>query len=1448
MEGGDISMSSIDERVVALKFKAEGFQDTAQKALGVLDRLKSALHLPGASKGLEDVTAAAKNVNLGTIAQGVENISQKFGALSVIGITALSKIASKAIDVGTSLVKSLTIDPISDGFSDYNAKLTSVKTIMNATGASLQTVNGYFTQLDTYADKTVYNLTDMTGAFAKFTNAGVGMDKSVPAIKGIANMVALAGQGADAASIAMYNLSQSISGGFLTTTDYKSLNLANVATSEWKQQMIDGAVAAGKLKKSASGAYTIAGSTSKKAYDSSSLFNEALSEGWASADVLLKVLGDYGDETTAIGKKALGAAQDVKSLPMMMDTLKASVGTGWTDTFESLLGNVDESTQLFTGLTNTIQGVLDSSSKARNGMLKDWKALGGRTVLIDGFKMAYQALGAVVTPIKKAFQEVFPQTTGKQLLDLSVKFREFTRGLTNVRKSAGPIQAIFKAVFTLFKIGLSIVAGFVRLWTSLFSVFATGAGTSTSLLGIIAELIQKFGDWVIKGQYVEKFFDRLIHVRTQILQPIVNAVVLLIDAFVALKNGGMDAFAAKLGTAFNGLRPILDAIINKYKAMATTGIKAFSYLQEVFGKFKNPFENLFGGKDGGDAAGTGKVAESLNKVKEALNGVLPPAEKAKAVWQESLATLKEFGKGMEPIVPQVKAFFASLKQRFTDFINNLTPNDALALLNTGFFIAFYSMFRKFISGTKELVASAKGVFDNAGGVLEQVEKNLKTMQQSVKADIILKIAGSLLVLAAACFILAKIDPKKLGVALGAIGILLGELIGALVILEKYTSAKGAIKMGLLSVAILALGISLLAMAAAVAIFGNMDPSTLQKGLLSIAVTLGIITGAALLLEKSGGEKALLRASISIGILSIGLLAFAGVLRIFAAIDTATLVNGGWKIAAVMVGIALAMQLMPKTMLANAAGLVLVSIAMAAMAGVLTLFALMDTGSIIKSLLVLAGTLGIMAAAMKVMEGTVKGSLALLIMVAALGLLVPIIAALGNLPVQVLVTAFIALAVGFGLLAAAGYLLGPMVPVLMGLAGAIALMGVAALAAGAGMLLFSIGLASVAVSGVAGAAALGAVIVTVAQSFPLLMQQVGLGLIAFAKVITEAGPVLLAALTVVFNALLLAIANVTPQFASTLLVLIVALLTVLVQAVPKMVNAGIAILLGILNGIKRNVGQIVALGIDIIVKFLNEITKGIPKLAKAARDLITAFIREIGLTLGPIAQSAADLIIRFINACTDAIDRNSNSIGAAGGRMGVALIKGMVSGIAGGIGAVTTAAKNMAQTAFDAAKDFLKINSPSKLFRDKIGSAIPEGTAVGIDQNTYMVTDSIDSMGNSAVDQMKKTISLISGAFDGDMNLNPTISPILDLSSVTDGARKMGNLLTYPPVEVGATLSVANGLSAADAEARSALSAVTSSGESKSLTFIQNNTSPKALSEVEIYRQTKNQLSVAKEAI
>lgn len=357
---------TIDEKVVEMRFDNKHFESNVQTTMSTLDKLKAKLNLTGASKGLENVSTAAKKVNMDGLVSGLNTVHSKFSALEVIGVGALLNIGNAAANAGKRLVSSLSgIQAAMSGFNEYSMTMNTVQTLVNSTGKSIKEVEGQLKELDEYADKTVYSTADMFNNIYKFTNAGIDLDTAKTAMIGIANATAYAGQGAQQASIAYYNLAQSMSMGYLTTIDYKSLNLANIATKEFKQRMADAAVAAGTLKKVGDDLYN----TGKKEYSLQALFTEGLKDQWATTNVMMDVFKQYGSQETEIGKKAWAAAQEVKTFGMMMESLQAQAGTGWKDTWQILFGSLDEAKRMWTGLANFIGKIIDGVSKWRNTIL-----------------------------------------------------------------------------------------------------------------------------------------------------------------------------------------------------------------------------------------------------------------------------------------------------------------------------------------------------------------------------------------------------------------------------------------------------------------------------------------------------------------------------------------------------------------------------------------------------------------------------------------------------------------------------------------------------------------------------------------------------------------------------------------------------------------------------------------------------------------------------------------------------------------------------------------------------------------------------------------------------------------------------------------------------------------------------------------------------------------------
>lgn len=356
----------IDQKVVEMQFDNRHFERNVATSMSTLEKLKQSLKLPDASKSLDGINKAAKNVNLSGIGNAVDTVQTKFSALQIAGVTALANITNSAVNYGKRIVKSLTIDPVTTGFQEYELKMGSIQTIMAGTGESLDRVNQKLNELNKYSDDTIYSFKDMTDNIGKFTNAGVGLDDAVDAIKGISNVAAISGASANEASRAMYNFSQALSAGYVQLIDWKSIELANMGTAEFRQQLIDAAVATGQLTEKSEGLYkTLEGN--EVTVES---FRNTLQDKWLTSDVLIKTLKNYADGTTEIGEKATKAATEVKTFSMMMDTLKESVQSGWAQTWEILVGDFEEAKSLFTTMSNFLGGIIDKMSSARNDILK----------------------------------------------------------------------------------------------------------------------------------------------------------------------------------------------------------------------------------------------------------------------------------------------------------------------------------------------------------------------------------------------------------------------------------------------------------------------------------------------------------------------------------------------------------------------------------------------------------------------------------------------------------------------------------------------------------------------------------------------------------------------------------------------------------------------------------------------------------------------------------------------------------------------------------------------------------------------------------------------------------------------------------------------------------------------------------------------------------------------
>ena len=384
----------VDSRVVEMRFDNANFEKNTKQTISTIDRLMEKLQFKGAEKGFEKLDAAAENVDFATMQTSLDRLESKFSNLNIVATTALVNITNKFVDAGEKLVKSLSIDQVASGWDKYTEKTSNVQTIMNATGKSIDQVNGYLNKLMWYSDETSYSFSEMTSALSQMTAAGGNIDKMIPMIMGIANATADAGKTGFAFQSTIRNLTQSYSAGHLQLQDWKSLNLMGTATKALKQELIDTAVELGTLKKGEVTIGTFESSLSKKwantkvmekTFEKYASMMEAAYEmtqknkGMTSSEALEKLSGQYGE----LAERAALAAQQATSFGQAIDSTKDAVSSKWMAVFETFFGNKEEATETWTELSDRLYDIFVPSIDGLNERLKDglnsgWAQLQGR--------------------------------------------------------------------------------------------------------------------------------------------------------------------------------------------------------------------------------------------------------------------------------------------------------------------------------------------------------------------------------------------------------------------------------------------------------------------------------------------------------------------------------------------------------------------------------------------------------------------------------------------------------------------------------------------------------------------------------------------------------------------------------------------------------------------------------------------------------------------------------------------------------------------------------------------------------------------------------------------------------------------------------------------------------------------------------------------------------------
>lgn len=1235
-------MASVDDKIVSIKFDNDAFQKKVADTIASLDKLRASLDFANSTRGMNELNAAAKSFDMSHIGTHIEGISAKFLALGTVAVTVLANIASKAVQVGTQMASAFTFSPIVDGFREFETNMNSIQTILantHSAGTSLDQVNAALQQLNEYSDKTIYNFSQMARNIGTFTAAGVDLDTSVGAIKGIANLAAVSGSSAEQASSVMYQLSQALATGTVRLIDWNSVAAAGIGGEVFKSALFEAGKALGKITDSP------VGQTFQQWEDAGHSFRDSLQEGWLTSEVLTTALqGFTGDLTEAqllsmgytaeqaagileMGRIATAAATEVKTFTQLLGTVKESIATGWADSFRLIIGNFDEAKTLFTGINAAIGGFVQKSADARNDMLSTWRFFGGREKLIEGLKDAFSALANVLRPVRDAFQKIFPPATALTLITLTQKFAEFTEKLQFLTFIYMPrIEKVFRGFFAVLDIGWEIIKNVARVIGTVFGALAGAAGGP--VVGFIENLAVKFLELhkvLVTSGGIEKFFDGIL-----------GAIQRPIQYLIAFRDAIVDIFTSGTGA------DVVESAV-------------------------------------------GRVSDRFSMFGEII-------EKVSGIWHAYIERVQAVLGVLDQVWDAIASWFSDLGHRIAETFSAGDFDEAVDLVNVGLLGGILLALRRFLSGGINIDFGG-GIMESIRGTLEGLTDTLSAMQAQLRSRTLINIAIAVALLAASVTVLSLIDSAALTRALTAMAIGFGQLMAAMALLSISGMGRTSLRITALAASMILLATAAGILSIAVTNLSQLSWGELARGLTGVTVALTALTASTRLLTED--TDGLIRAGIAMIAMSVGLIVLSIAVKKFAElsweemaqglvgvagglgamvaalklIPTAELAVTGFDIllisAALVVlsyavkqfaemswaemgqgllgvagglaAIVLAMRLMPTAELAvSAVGIVLISGAMYIMAKAVQEMSKIPFGDMVKGIAGLAATMLILAVAMHFMEDALPGAAALIVISGALLVLVHVIKELAGLSLAELAMGIGAIAAVLLVLAAAALLMTPLLGSLLGLGAALTLIGLGFALFGAGAFLVAKAFEALAAAGEAGVAVLISILTTLAQALPEIIATLVVALFEAGQEILEAAPLLLDAFKVLLIKILDTIIEVVPKIGEAIGAVVVEGLARIRMLFPQVVATGLAMILALLTGIRNNIHRIVTTATQMISEFARGLQDNMPVLVNAGIMIITSFLNALASQAEMVVVAGLNLLTSLISGIADNI--------------------------------------------------------------------------------------------------------------------------------------------------------------------------------------------------------------------
>lgn len=1419
----------VDERVVEMRFNNAQFESKVQQTMKTLTAFDKKLKLDGAEKGLEKISGVAEKMNFTKLESAIENLGSKFSAMEVIGVSALARITSQAVDAGERLVKSLSLDQVTAGWNKYAQKTASVQTIMNATGKSITKVNSYLDKLMWYSDETSYGFTDMTQSLGQLTAAGGDIDKMIPMIMGIANATAYAGKGASEFQRVIYNLNQSYSQGYLNLMDWKSVELAGVATAELKQQIIDTGVELGKIKKGAVTVGTFGSTLSKKWADKTVMetafgkladFTMAIKEGvdngtYKNASEGIAALADQYDEATV---KAFKAAQEAKSFSEAIDATKDAVSSGWLETFEIIFGNYDIAKGFWTDLTDSLWDLFAAGKDSRNNLLSGAFDNGWTQMMKSGLSDVsdlletglYQGLSnvGVITDEDVEKAGSFGAAVGEALKKGKLSTETLEKALRGAGNGFSKMLDLSDA--ELKKLGYTRKE--VENISSKFTKFFEKVDEGTIS-------ISDFADKMTQTSGREHLFNGILNVLNDIsaaLQPMKDAfndilgptsegiykALTAFDEFTGKLQLSEDT-AGKVQRAFAGFFSVIKMELSFLKGVGSGIATVFTSLSPVGNSLLTLAANIGDYfvklEQSSNITGTfsevlstlsyilDKVAGGIQKV---IDWIIELGTKTSVVFDPIKAVGTWFENFISFITPKLKwladkigEIFEELGSGVSGAFGNLNTNAVWGFANAGMIAGLVAGIKGFLAAFKDIGSTIK---DTVGGVTELLNKlgeAIAAWKNNKNAETLKTIATAVAILAGSLVVLSMVKPERLAASVGAMISLFIELLAALAIYDEITKKTKKVGKGTSSMVIMAAGVLILS--SALKKIADIDSEKLVSSVIALGAVMAELVAAQVAISKWAPDGA--KHAMSMLVMAAAVRVLAGAIEQLGSLAWDEIVKGLVAVGGLLAEVAAfsALSKFSELSVGKATGILILAAALAVLEKSVIAFSKMSLKQIGRGLAAVGGLLAEIAAfsfLSSFADHILSTAVAMTILSGGLLILSNAMANLGGMSLEQIGAALAAL--GGGLIE----------------------MGIA-------LTLVKGSLASAA-SFLIMAAALNALVSPLKTFSEMSLEEIGHGLLALGGAmgifaIAVGGLSLIGPIVIGVS---LALSLLAGSFALLLgamaaVSLMPLKMDVLVGALGTLGAAVGVFIAGVIAGLGTAVGSIATAIAEIVVAVCNAIAEAAPAIGDALIELITALC-DVLITCMPKIEATVEVLIYalcdVLIACTpriletiDTVFGNvfsyigskladlgkwlwekikdpfgvSNVVDAAK-ESGKNIAAGYAEGIAEGADLPATGIVGLAEAAQTAFKVFWGIHSPSKLAAEDAGYIV-DGLIQGLGNNTDAAKSAMAALANGMNDTFSNELGLQSstsvGIKDGQ----------LFVSDIGDGvANKADNLCSF----------------------------------------------------------------------